>query len=232
MDIKYLIEKRPRNLKGSLSNVDIEFLYSKVLEYKPQNIAEIGVASGMSSAAILTAVKELNELNNDKHTLYSFDLLNHCYWDKSLSIGFAVTKYYNYLAPYFNLKTGKTALNFQNFYEENTLDFVFIDANHKHPYPCLDVLIVLPFIKTGGIICMHDINLPKIHADFQVWGVKHLFDEITAKKDQSEATPPNIGCFQIGDKAEMKKQILSILKAHEFEMQPSKDYETYLNSLV
>ena len=78
---------------------------------------------------------------------------------------------------------------------------------------------------------MHDINLPLVNTNFPVWGVKYLFDGINAPKDQSNANPPNIGCFQIENKEELKKQILNILNTKEYETQPSEDYEAYVKTL-
>jgi hypothetical protein len=35
----------------------------------------------------------------------------------------------------------------------------FIDADHRHPWPLLDVLRLAPYIESGGWILLHDIQL-------------------------------------------------------------------------
>jgi len=41
----------------------------------------------------------------------------------------------------------------------NELAFVFIDADHQHPWPLLDLLRVAPYVRGGGWILLHDIRL-------------------------------------------------------------------------
>lgn len=53
---------------------------------------------------------------------------------------------------------------------DDTLDFVFIDANHSYDYVRQDILAWMPKVKDGGIISGHDYN-PR-------WGVKQAVDEL------------------------------------------------------
>lgn len=41
-------------------------------------------------------------------------------------------------------------------YQDSSLDFVFIDANHKYPSVVQDIAAWRPKIKPGGLICGHD----------------------------------------------------------------------------
>ncbi len=45
-------------------------------------------------------------------------------------------------------------------FEDGTVDFVFIDANHTYDFVRRDVLAWLPKVKPGGIIAGHDYNAP------------------------------------------------------------------------
>lgn len=47
-------------------------------------------------------------------------------------------------------------------YEDNTLDFVYIDASHEYDDVKKDIINWLPKVKTGGIIAGHDINCPDV----------------------------------------------------------------------
>ena len=55
-------------------------------------------------------------------------------------------------------------------YEDNSLDFVFIDASHEYEDVKADILSWLPKVKIGGILAGHDYNT------FE--GVNRAVDEI------------------------------------------------------
>ena len=66
------------------------------------------------------------------------------------------------------------------FFEDKSLDLVFIDACHDFYEVYNDILIWLPKIKDGGFICGHDYDHPKIgnvkgavdfHFDGQIIGL-------------------------------------------------------------
>jgi hypothetical protein len=45
-------------------------------------------------------------------------------------------------------------------FQDNSLDFVYIDANHAYDYVVQDITLWFPKVKVGGYICGHDyINL-------------------------------------------------------------------------
>lgn len=52
----------------------------------------------------------------------------------------------------------KTSLEASKEVEDNSLDFVYIDANHHFEAVFQDCKVWYPKIKEGGIICGHDYN--------------------------------------------------------------------------
>ena len=82
------------------------------------------------------------------------------------------------------------------------LTFAFIDGNHRHPWPLVDVLQVQQVMERGWIL-MHDIDLPDLiervaaagqpvdHAP--VYGAKHVFDFWPHEKIRAG----NIGAIRI-----------------------------------
>jgi len=72
------------------------------------------------------------------------------------------TMFHNHMAPladhYETIRGGSSES--ARFFEDCSVDFVFIDANHTYDFVKADVLAWLPKIKPGGIIAGHDYNAP------------------------------------------------------------------------
>ena len=49
-----------------------------------------------------------------------------------------------------------TSVEASKLYDDNSLDFVFIDASHEYQDVLDDIMVWLPKIKVGGIIAGHD----------------------------------------------------------------------------
>jgi len=59
-------------------------------------------------------------------------------------------------------------------FEDESLDFVFLDADHNYSGVKADIEAWMPKVKPGGILSGHDYN----HPEFPEWGVKRAVDEI------------------------------------------------------
>ncbi len=116
--------------------------------------AEIGVEKGRYSEVLCMA-------NPDLH-LYSIDPWNDTAYEQGIPDGNAsfvsaheITK--KRLAPYKNChivrKTSSAALN---DFDDNSLDFVYIDANHDFPNFIFDLHNWIKKVKEGGIVSGHD----------------------------------------------------------------------------
>lgn len=113
--------------------------------------AEIGVWKGDNAKSIL---QELNiqklflidSWNNYKDYISKFNLKN-CY-QKVLKIfnndnRIKILKMYSH--------------NAVKYFNDNTLDFIYIDGNHSYKYVYNDIKIWHKKVKSGGMICGHDI---------------------------------------------------------------------------
>lgn len=75
--------------------------------------------------------------------------------------------------------------------EDNSLDFVFIDADHRYESVIADLKAWVPKVKDDGIVCGHDYDHPRFpgvtQAVFEAFGEEHEdinFDHIwRAKKE-------------------------------------------------
>ena len=117
--------------------------------------AELGVERARNSKSIL------RELNIEK--LYLIDV-----WDIYKGIDYNWSKEnYNHVIRI--LEDDKRVRIIKDYsenavknIEDNSLDFVYIDANHNYDYVCKDINLWYPKVKEGGIIGGHDICIPDV----------------------------------------------------------------------
>ena len=68
-----------------------------------------------------------------------------------------------------------TRRRFATVLPAGSVDLTFIDANHSHPFPLLDLLQATAFAKPGSWVILHDVDLPIQHPQFQIYGPRWLF---------------------------------------------------------
>lgn len=148
------LARKPQWTQGEISPRDSSFLSGLVQNLAPRRSVEIGVASGWSSSVLLTSLHEAR--GKDFH-LSAVDLSENFYLDNSIPTGAVVSQMEPGLRDNYSLFTGKYA--FEAMQEIGEVDFGFIDAHHMHPWPTLDLIALLPFIRQGTWVAMHDLNL-------------------------------------------------------------------------
>jgi hypothetical protein len=161
-------------------------LYSMVVEKFPTNshFVEVGVWKGMSAAYM--AVEIINSGKNIK-----FDCVDN--WEyieeqKEIPLDMFDGLYETFLKniePVKHIITPVRELSWDGakHYEDNSLDFIFIDAAHDYESVKKDINAWFPKLKKGGIIAGHDYT----------WcdGVKQAVNEFFAGKSIYE----NEGCW-------------------------------------
>lgn len=66
-----------------------------------------------------------------------------------------------------------------DLFQENSLDFVYLDAAHDYENVKNDLMCWVSKVKAGGILCGHDyINSPKSENGHSEFGVKQAVDEM------------------------------------------------------
>lgn len=178
--------------QGGLSNDDFIELHSLVATHAYDNahnidrirIADVGCWTGTSSVLFSQIAKE----NNGK--VFSID------WFRGSETSNLVDA-----ARYFNIKQvfldnisqfdssncievlEMTSLEAVKRIPDESLDVVFIDADHRYRFVTEDIVVWYPKVKIGGLICGHDCDmlLPKgleslkeVFKDQDVTGVFHI----------------------------------------------------------
>ena len=211
-------DRRPAWAKGSISRSDARFLFDRAVQGSGDAIVEIGTASGVSSAVLCAAAEQ----RATACTVVSYDISPTYYGDRRRRTGSAALEMLSEgQLSHLKLRNPATALDVCDDYLEDSLGFAFIDAAHKHPWPALDLLAILPALQPGAEVALHDINLPLINPDWQAWGVKYLFDELDLDKhvDVTSETP-NIGSIVVPeDKVSLRQQAIETIAAHDHEVE-------------
>jgi len=232
MKLETIIKRYPNNMQGCISATESKFLYNQIIKYNVENCLEIGVASGCSSAVLIGALVQ-NKIKKrvTNYVLYSYDLLDYCYFDKSLNVGYATKPMLGGLESYnWVLRTKATCLDLKKNHPENFFDLIFIDANHFHPWPSVDMYGCLPYVKNGGIICLHDINLPKKNPKFQHKGAQVLYHDLDCQKYCINEKIPNIGVLIIdNNKNYLRSQLRQIIKKYKWGVKVGDNFIEDLN---
>jgi hypothetical protein len=116
--------------------------------------AEIGTAAGDYAETLCKANPWLNLWCVDKWKPY------HGYTDHThrSTLDEFYRKAEARLAPYHVAMLRMWSVEAAATYQDGSLDFVYIDANHRYEYVVADIAAWLPKIRSGGIISGHDYN--------------------------------------------------------------------------
>lgn len=188
------------DLNAEMTEKEIEFIKKLIVEHNPRKIVEIGVAAGGSSVAIL---KELEKLDNNI-IMYSIDLSETHYRDRSQKTGYLIEKYKK---EKLQIKTkhelivgdyAPTALERIG----GDIDFLILDTVHSLPGEILDFLAFLPYLKIGAVVVLHDIILNHLSSNSSGYATQVLLDCVVADKltpiDIND-TFPGIGAFRVNN---------------------------------
>lgn len=188
-------ENNPTWNNGFLPGLDIVGLYGIIANYKPARYIEIG--SGNSTKVARKSIKE-NNLNTEIISIDPFPRAN---------IDHLADKVIR--APFENLPDNKFIIESLN---EN--DILFIDNSHR-VFPNSDAMIcfleLLPFLKKGVIVHIHDIYLPYDYPQFmcdRFYNEQYMLAAfILANPEKFKTILPN---YFISEDAELAKIISPI----------------------
>ena len=206
--IRELVEQKESYIY-EMTSWESGFLMGLLNEKKPQKILEVGVAEGGTSVLIKKQLEKNNQL--DYH-MYSVDLNYNLYRDQE-----KITGYQFIDACHKNIiSNSHHQFMLGQYLPEiiddigNDIDFVILDTVHAAPGELLDLLVVLPYMKEGGVVCFHDMALDhnaictsnsyinKLLFDVASSEAKYL--NISGQADNDRAMGfPNIGAFEVDE---------------------------------
>ena len=180
---------------GAIDGQDVAFIADLIAQTRPQTVVEIGCASGVSTCVLAHLMSQ-----NGPGDVFSFDLMENYYVDPTKKVGYMIDEAPSHLGVSIAVHRGKTCLDV-GAHLDRQIDLCFIDAAHKHPWPLIDTLGVLPLMKPGGLIIHHDLQMYRsTYANTYATGPRHVYDQ----------APPN---SRIDAAKDIQDHGLSLLKS-------------------
>lgn len=154
------------------------FLCGLLKKYCPHKIVEVGVAGGGTTAVIM---KCLDMIHSDAK-MYSVDLNEQCYRRKNKMTGYQLEEVKEELQNYSNHKfpLGHILPEVINTIGDG-IDFVVLDTVHSLPGEMLDFLCILPYLKDGAVVVMHD-TVSNFYRSRNAYATKIVLDAAAGKK--------------------------------------------------
>lgn len=216
-----------------MSDFENCFLFSLLKKFSPKKILEIGIAAGGTTYMLCSYIKE--HLPNTK--LYSVEYSKEYYIDKTKNSGFVSSKYFS---EYTNWKLFLGGC-YPKFCDEigKDIDFLILDTAYRLPGELLDFIAVLPFLKDGAVVILHDLDLTSTCIKssninwYRAYATKLLFDvaqgtKIICKDESRTGGIPNIGAIIVNN--DTRAHIRDLFSATSFiwhYMPPEEDLQIY-----
>jgi cephalosporin hydroxylase len=143
---------------GGIGSRDYFFLTALVSILAPRRVIEIGTLTGFSAAVIAAAIHRQHG-NSGGISVETIDARTHCSIDETRPIGFEIPALIPDLASTVRVHTRRESDFARELAADGEFGLAFIDADHRHPWPLLDVLRLAPYVQSGGWILLHDIQL-------------------------------------------------------------------------
>lgn len=184
---------------GGISSCDYFFLTALVSILAPRRVLEIGTLTGFSTAIIAAATHRQHGAGLPTApagiSVETIDAQTHCIIDETKEVGFEIPKLIPELVSTVRVHTGRESDFARELAKPNEFGLAFIDADHRHPWPLLDVLRVAPYLQKAGWIVLHDIQLGSYWKELKAtgqtlesgmpYGAEWLFDRWPFRKIRS-----------------------------------------------
>ena len=129
--------------------------------------------------------------------LYSVDFGENYYVDPTKKVGYLIDEIIPRAGCKFEIHRGCWAGDAERILAGQKLDLIFIDANHMHPWPTINTMMLLPLARPNVVIAHHDIALHNKPGYGHGIGPLNVFEEFPPPKFVSQCPQKNIRGFQI-----------------------------------
>jgi predicted O-methyltransferase YrrM len=143
---------------GTIDLPEFLFLTAFASIIAPQRAIEIGTLAGFSAAGIAAAVHR-RHAGKKIRFVDTIDRKTRSVIDASKPVGFQIPEIIPHLPDAVRIHAPADSARIRELARRDELEFVFIDGDHQHPRPLLDLLRFAPYMRSDGWILLHDITL-------------------------------------------------------------------------
>jgi len=143
---------------GTISLREFLFLTAFTSILAPQHAIEVGTLAGFS-AALITAAIHRQHPNRKGILVDTIDRNTHSVVEPDKLVGFQIPDIIPDFPNAVHVHAPADSSAIGEFARRDEVELVFIDADHQHPRPLLDLLRAAPYVRNGGWILLHDIKL-------------------------------------------------------------------------
>jgi len=143
---------------GTIHVGDCLFLTAFVSILAPCRAIEVGTFGGFSAAVIAAAIRRQHP--NEKGVLVdTIDRNTHSLLEPEKPVGFLLNDMFPAFADAVRIHVPAESGIVREFARRDEIEFAFVDADHQHPRPLLDLVRLGPFLRPGAWVVFHDIRL-------------------------------------------------------------------------
>jgi predicted O-methyltransferase YrrM len=203
MEFLYSIQNRGAH-PGTIGSHEFLFLTAFASILAPERAIEIGTLAGFSAAVIAAAIRRQHPDQNGI-LVDTIDRNTHSVVEADKAVGFQIPDIIPNFANAVRVHAPADSGIVRELAGRDELQFAFIDADHRHPSPLLDLARLTPYVRSGGWIVFHDIQWgtmgrKAVEAGQTLrWGASYgaewLFDRWPFRK----ISGGNIGAIQLPD---------------------------------
>ena len=143
---------------GTIHVGDCLFLTAFVSILAPSRAIEIGTLGGFSAAVIAAAIRRQYPGANGI-LVDTIDRNPHSLLEPCKPVGFLLRDMFPALADAVRVHVPADAGIVREFAAPDEIEFAFVDADHQHPRPLLDLVRLGPFLRPGAWVVFHDVRL-------------------------------------------------------------------------
>jgi predicted O-methyltransferase YrrM len=212
---------------GTINVGDCLFLTAFVSILAPSRVIEVGTLGGFSAAVMAAAIRWQHH-GQTGILVETIDRNTHSLLEPEKPVGFLLREMFPALADAVRVHVRADSGTVREFAGRDEIEFAFVDADHQHPRPLLDLVRLGPFLRPGAWVVFHDVRLGTHTAEKgdveslafgAPFGAEWFFQQWPFRK----ISGGNIGAVQIpADKSEMIAPALRLMEL-PFEVNPGND---------
>jgi hypothetical protein len=225
-DITATIGRLSKTGYGTVKADEVDYIQELIAQHKPKSFIEIGMASGISTGFIAQFLEE----HCGGGRLVSLDHDDTFFGDTTKPNGFLYPEIYKGNKVDAELIKFKTAPDVHEI--DGDFEMAFIDANHQHPWPGIDMMALYPRMTGPKIMVHHDLFLFRLQGGKPIGiGPKMLFDQFPeSHRHQSTANNGNIFSVDLNMSKDRFEALMTDLLALPWSLQGVLS-ETYVEKI-